>query len=433
MQLAFHIGLPKGGDDPFQILISACRLGGVVGRCLQHPVIGIQSEVLGLDKGGGDLVELERGLLVELPQPGQCLLATSRTAFHTLERYAQTLDLVSRSDHPGSAGNQLVKAEIGCSNTGDLARQGSPSLLTALNCFMQLLGVLLCLLGFLAVCLHAGGSGAQLPCLSGKLALQVRHLSPSLLAGGFNPLLLAGQLAGVDPSFGQGAAQPIERGVLPLILAIKRLHFPASRVELPGLLTQRLLAGVQAVLEGIGVARALFVLLPQQANLITRILECLALLLGDAVGLAVGLTQQIHLGLGFCMSARQPLSLLPIGTVGGIGRRQLFLGICQCLAHAGSTGAGSLEPLPQIGSAALEIGELGQGCVLLTEPLQLIAQGADLFAARFGLTTQGIHLGDELADLGQPLNGGADPQLDIGIVAGHGDSSEMKKPAGAGL
>ncbi|MNF90013.1 hypothetical protein D3C84_725630 [compost metagenome] len=180
-------------------------------------------------------------------------------------------------------------------------------------------------------------------------------------------------------------------------------------------------------------ARALFVLLPQQANLITRILECLALLLGDAVGLAVGLTQQIHLGLGFCMSARQPLGLLPIGTVGGIGCRQLFLGICQCLAHAGSTGAGSLEPLPQIGSAALEIGELGQGCVLLTEPLQLIAQGADLFAARFGLTTQGIHLGDELADLGQPLNGGADPQLDIGIVAGHGDSSEMKKPAGAGL
>ena len=89
---------------------------------------------------------------------------------------------------------------------------------------------------------------------------------------------------------------------------------------------------------------------------------------------------------------------------------------------------GSLEPLTQIGSAALEVGKLGQGGVLLTEALQLIPQGADLLAARFGLTTQGIHLGDELADLGQPLNGGADPQLDIGIVAGHQVPLIIKKP-----
>ncbi|MNJ53945.1 hypothetical protein D3C77_493640 [compost metagenome] len=75
---------------------------------------------------------------------------------------------------------------------------------------------------------------------------------------------------------------------------------------------------------------------------------------------------------------------------------------------------------------------MSQGGILLAEALQLIPQGADLFAARFSLTAQGIHLSDELADLGQPFNGGADPQLYIGVIAGHGDSSEMKKPAEAG-
>ncbi|MNG28105.1 hypothetical protein D3C84_1133180 [compost metagenome] len=85
---------------------------------------------------------------------------------------------------------------------------------------MQAVGILLGLLGLLAVCLHPGGRRAQLPCLSSKLVFEVRHLGPGLLAGRFNPLLLAGQLAGVDPSLGQGAAQPIERAVLPLILAI---------------------------------------------------------------------------------------------------------------------------------------------------------------------------------------------------------------------
>ncbi|MGL6406492.1 hypothetical protein ACSZM7_10390 [Aeromonas veronii] len=91
------------------------------------------------------------------------------------------------------------------------------------------------------------------------------------------------------------------------------------------------------------------------------------------------------------------------------------------------------QPITQISGTALEVGKLCQGGPLFTKPLQLIAKATYLLTAGFGLTAKGIDLCNEFADLGQPFHGGADPQLDIGIIAGHGDPSEMKKPAEAGL
>ncbi|HHQ4479018.1 TPA: hypothetical protein ACSPZR_003813 [Aeromonas veronii] len=90
------------------------------------------------------------------------------------------------------------------------------------------------------------------------------------------------------------------------------------------------------------------------------------------------------------------------------------------------------QPITQISGTALEVGKLGKGGPLFTKSLQLIAKATYLLAAGFGLTAKGIDLCNEFADLGQPFNSGADPQLDIGIIAGHGAPSEMKKPAEAG-
>ncbi|MFQ2027328.1 hypothetical protein ACK333_00315 [Aeromonas veronii] len=110
-----------------------------------------------------------------------------------------------------------------------------------------------------------------------------------------------------------------------------------------------------------------------------------------------------------------------------------MLGISQRLTHASGAGTGLFQPITQISGTALEVGKLGKGCTLFTKSLQLIAKATYLLAAGFGLTAKGIDLCNEFADLGQPFHGGADPQLDIGIVAGHGDPSEMKKPAEAGF
>ncbi|MEH8259040.1 hypothetical protein Q7I30_07925 [Aeromonas veronii] len=90
------------------------------------------------------------------------------------------------------------------------------------------------------------------------------------------------------------------------------------------------------------------------------------------------------------------------------------------------------QPIPQISGTALEVGKLGQGGTLFTKPQQLIAKATYLLTAGFGLTAKGVHFGNEFADLGQPFNSSADPQLDIGVIAGHRESSKMKKPAEAG-
>lgn len=88
--------------------------------------------------------------------------------------------------------------------------------------------------------------------------------------------------------------------------------------------------------------------------------------------------------------------------------------------YAGSTGAGSLPSPPDRCSAALEVGKPGQVAFCSLEDVAFIASRPVRCSIRSLPPPRVSTPAMQLADLGQPLNGGADPQLDIGVIAAMG-------------